>query len=142
MKIYSKDEWARAQYTGRWEAHPFNLSRVEAGELHPYYIGRRNIMVGGEYGPTLLTEGLHFLIDGDYENLPFLEKANAKEGACYRFAGGYIQVTRVYRLTEEEAKEKDLYGLDRADFIQHAPWGSIPGGCALAGSDMRTNTNR
>lgn len=137
MKIYSKKEWAREQYKGRWEASPFNLDRVEAGELPAYYIGRRNVMVGGEHGCTLLTEGVHFLVEDDYEQLPFLEKANAMEGACYRFAGGYLEVTKVYRITEEYALEHDLYGLDRADFIQHAKWGQIHGGCALAGSDVR-----
>lgn len=137
MKIYTKDEWERKQYKGRWEASPYNLDRVEAGELHPYYIGRRNVMVGGKYGSTLLTEGINFLVEDDYSNLPWLEKANAKVGACYQFGGGYIEVTKLYRLSEEEAIEKDLYGLDRVEFIQHAKWGSIPGGCALAGSDVR-----
>lgn len=139
MKIYSKEEWAREQYKGRWEASPFNLGRVEDGELHPYYIGRRNVMVGGEHGPALLTEGLHFLVEDEYDELPWLEKANAMVGACYRSPGGYIQVTKLYRLTNEEAKEKDLYYLDRVDYVQHAKWGTTPGGCALAGSDFRNN---
>ena len=137
IRIYSKEEWAREQYKGRWEASPFNLDRVEAGELHPYYIGRRNVMVGGERGCTLLTEGLHFLVEGEYDQLPWLCKDNAMVGACYRFPGGYIEVTEIYRLTEEEAQELDLYHLDRVDYVQHAPWGSVPGGCALAGSDIR-----
>lgn len=135
MKIYSKEEWAREQYKGQWGDSPFNRDRVEAGELHPYYIGRRNVMVGGLHGCTLLTEGLHFLVEGEYDQLPWLNKENAKVGACYQAPGGYIEVTKVYRLTEEEAQEMQLYYLDRVDYIQHAEWGSVPGGCALPGSD-------
>ena len=138
MKIYTKEEWEREQYKGQWGDSPFNRDRVEAGELHPYYIGRRNVMVGGPHGCTLLTEGLHFLVEGDYSHLPYLEKANAMVGACYQFAGGYIEVTRVYRLTEEEAMEKDLYGLDRVEFIQRGgPDLCLNGGCAVPGSDIR-----
>lgn len=139
MKIYSKEEWAREQYKGRWEASPFNLDRVKSGELPAYYIGRRNVMVGGLHGCELLTEGVHFLVEDDYEELPWLNKENALEGACYRFPGGYTQVTQVYRLSDEDAREKGLVYVDRADFIQHAKLGEMPGGCALAGSDMRSD---
>jgi len=137
MKIYKKAEWEREQYKGRWEPSPFLLDRVEAGEVPAGYIGRRNVMVGGEHGATLLTEGVHFLVEGEYDQLPHLEKANAMEGACYSFAGGYIQVTKLWRLSEEEAKREDLYYLDRVSFMQYAKWGTIPGGCALVGSDVR-----
>lgn len=136
MRIYSKDDWAREQYKGRWEASPFNLGQVEAGEIPAYYIGRRNVMVGGENGCTLLTEGVHFLVEDDYDTLPWLEKANAMVGACYRHPGGYIQVTEIYRLSEAEAREHELYYLDRARYTHHAKWGTVDGGCALAGSDV------
>lgn len=137
MKIYSKEEWAREQYKGRWEPSPFNLDRVEMGELHPYYIGRRNVMVGSIHGCTLLTEGLHFLVEDEYDELPVLNKENAKVGACYQFPGGYIEVLDIYRLDEETAKERDLYHLDRVAYMQHAKWGTALGGCALPGSDIR-----
>ena len=136
MKHYTKEEWAREQYTGRWEDSPFNLSRVEAGELPAGYIGRRNVMLGGDRGCELLTEGVHFLVEDDYSHLPWLTKENAMVGACYRHPGGYIEVTRVYRLTEEEAREHELWYLDRASYIQHAKWGTAETGCALAGSDL------
>lgn len=136
MKHYTKKEWAREQYTGCWEASPFILGRVEAGEVPAGYIGRRTVMVGGEYGCTLLTEGIHFLVEDDYDHLPQLTKENAMVGACYFAPGGYIEVTRVYRLTEEEAREFELWYLDRADYIQHAKWGTVKGGCALDGSDV------
>ena len=136
MKIYSKEEWAREQYKGRWGASPLNLDRVEAGELPAYYIGRRNVMVGGKHGCELLTEGVHFLVDGDYSELPVLSKENAMKGACYQFAGGYIEVTNVYRVSDEYAREHDLYCLDRVDYIQHAEWGTVHAGCALPGSEI------
>lgn len=136
MKIFTKEEWERKQYKGRWDDSRFNLDRVAAGELHPYYIGRRHLMVGGERGPELLTEGLHFLVDGDYSELPVLEKANAKVGACYQFAGGYIQVTEIIRYTEEEANERGLYYLDHVRYVQHTRRGTYNGGCALPGGDV------
>jgi len=135
MRHYTKEEWEREQYKGLWEASPFTLDRVAAGELPAYYVGRRNVMVGGEKGCTLLTEGVHFLVDGEYDQLPVLHKSNAMVGACYQFAGGYIEVTKVYRLTEEEAQEWQLFYLDRVSYIQHAEWGTVPGGCALPGGD-------
>lgn len=139
MKIYSKEEWAREQYKGRWDPSPFILDRVEAGEVPAAYIGRRTVMVGGEHGCTLLTEGIHFLVDGDYSELPWLNKENAMVGACYQFPGGYKQVTEIIRYTEEEAHERGLYYLDHARYIQHAKWGTVDGGCALAGSDVVEN---
>ena len=73
----------------------------------------------------------------DYKNLPVLTKKNAVVGGRYQMPGGYMEVTRVYRLSEEEAKGKELYYLDRVEFIQHAEWGTVSGGCALPGSDVR-----
>ena len=128
MKIYTKEEWAKQQYTGQWEDCPFHRSRVEAGELHPYYIGRRNIMVNEGKGTTLLTEGIHFLIDGDYSTLPVLHKSNAKEGAAYQGAGGVIFVQKIYRISEEQARRDDLMYLDRVT--------TSIGDFALPGSDI------
>lgn len=69
MKHYTKAEWAKIErttpgYIGRWEATPFNLDRVEAGELPASYIGKRNMLAYEEgHGTVLLTEGVHFVID-------------------------------------------------------------------------------
>lgn len=70
MKKYSKKEWAELVrrvpgYIGRWEPTPFNLDRVAAGELPAEYIGRRNLLTSlpGE-GTVLLTEGIHFIVEG------------------------------------------------------------------------------
>lgn len=70
MKHYTEKEWAKMveqcpNYFGKWEPTPFNLDRVEAGELPAEYIGRRNML---DYeqgtGTVLLTEGVHFTIGG------------------------------------------------------------------------------
>lgn len=127
MKIYIKEEWAKKQYTGRWDDCPYNRSRVEAGELPAYYIGRRTLMVNDGTGCSLITEGVHFLIEGDYSNLPVLHKGNALEGAAYQFAGGYMIVHKVYRLTEAQASEWGAMYLDRVE--------TSTGDFALPGSD-------
>ena len=53
---------------------------------------------------------------GGAQMLPPLSKSNAKEGACYQFAGGKIMVTKVYRISEEFARRNNLLFLDRAQF--------------------------
>lgn len=131
MRHYTAEEWAREQYKGQWGDSPFNRDRVECGELPAYYIGRRNVMVGGDHGPELLTEGVHFLVEGDYGHLPTLCKENALEGAWYQFAGGPIQVRKVYRISEEYAKENQLCYVERVE--------TSMGDFALPGSDIRSD---
>ena len=71
MKHFTKQEGGTKQrrtpgYIGRWEATPFNLDRVAAGELPADMIGRRNML---DYEPgkgtVLLTEGYHFTVDDE-----------------------------------------------------------------------------
>ena len=70
MKNYTEKEWAamveRApSYFGKWEASPFNLDRVAAGELPAEFIGKRNMLTYEPgSGTVLLTEGVHFTIGG------------------------------------------------------------------------------
>lgn len=128
MEFYTKKEWSKKQYTGQWGDNPYNRSRVEAGELPAYYIRRRTLMINDGAGTSLITEGVHFLIEGDYSNLPVLHKGNALEGAAYQSAGdGYMFVQRVYRLTEEQAREWGVMYLDRVETSE--------GDFALPGSD-------
>ena len=132
MLTFTKEEWAKKQYTGQWGDNSYNQSRVETGESSAYYIGRRNLMVGGPNGCELLTEGLHFLIEGDYSNLPVLHKSNAIVGAAYQGPGNdHFILKRIYRVSEEYAHEHQLICLERvetsfADF-------------ALPGGDMRSD---
>ena len=69
MQHYTEKEWKQMSeghpdYFGKWEATPFNLDRVEAGELPASYIGKRNMLSYEEgHGTVLLTEGVHFVID-------------------------------------------------------------------------------
>ena len=68
MKHYTEKEWNtmvdRAPgYFGKWEASPFNLDRVAAGELPAEFIGKRNMLTyESGHGTVLLTEGVHFTI--------------------------------------------------------------------------------
>lgn len=69
MKHFTEQEWGRKKQTmpnciGKWEATPFNLDRVAAGELPADYIGRRNMLdYEPSHGTVLLTEGYHFTVD-------------------------------------------------------------------------------
>lgn len=128
MRIISKEEYAGIGSDYKGIFHDYRRDR-------PEWKGRRTAFLPGE-GTTLSIEGVHFLVDGDYSHLPVIHKSNARVGDCYKFAGGYIEVTKVYRISEEYAREYELIYLDRVDFIQHAEWGTIDGSCALPGSDI------
>ena len=67
MRHFSAAEWAAIPeaYKGRWEPSPWNLDSIARGELPAEYLGRRNVIVAGRYGTTLLTEGFHFVVDGE-----------------------------------------------------------------------------
>lgn len=68
MKHFTKKEWDQMvkdhpDYTGMWEPSPFNVDRVNAGEMPAEYIGRRNMLsYEPGVGTVLLTEGRHFTI--------------------------------------------------------------------------------
>lgn len=82
--------------------------------VFPKRKGRRVAFLPG-HGTALYTEGIHFLVDGDYTHLPVLAKENAEEGAAYLFgSNGYQIVQRIYRISEEYARENNLMYLDRA----------------------------
>ena len=71
MIHFTKKEWETKKrttpnYIGKWEASPFNLDRIAAGELPSDIIGRRNMLsYEAGKGTVLLTEGYHFTIDDE-----------------------------------------------------------------------------
>lgn len=69
MRHFSAAEWAAIpeDYKGKWEPSPWNLDSIARGELPAKYLGRRNVIVAGERGTTLLTEGFHFVVDCEDE---------------------------------------------------------------------------
>ena len=81
---------------------------------HPQRKGRRVAFLPG-HGTTLFTEGIHFIVDGDYSNLPILCKENAEEGVAYQFGGDVLYVKRIYRISREYARENHLTYLDRVE---------------------------
>ncbi|OUO12640.1 hypothetical protein [Flavonifractor sp. An4] len=94
---------------------------------HPKWKGRRTAFLPG-HGTTLFIEGIHFIVDGDCSHLPALNKENAEEGAAYQFAGGFVYVKRLYKISKEYAKEHNLLYLDRVE--------TSVGDFALPGGDL------
>ena len=76
--------------------------------VFPKRKGRRVAFLPG-HGTTLYTEGIHFIVDGDYSHLPILCKENAEEGAAYQFGGDVLYVKRIYRISREYARETILH---------------------------------
>lgn len=82
--------------------------------VFPKRKGRRVAFLPG-HGTTLYTEGIHFVVDGDYSHLPILCKENAEEGAAYQSGGGVLYVNRLYRISAEYARENHLAYLERVE---------------------------
>lgn len=53
------------------------------------------------------------------DTLPALTKQNAHAGRAYAWPGGWLKLTRVYRLTEQEANDNALLYLNRWEGIDH-----------------------
>lgn len=109
--------------------------------VFPKRKGRRVAFLPG-HGTTLFTEGIHFIVDGDYSHLPALCKDNAEEGAAYQFSGDVLYVKHIYRISEEYANKNSLLYLERVettigDF-------ALPGGNTISTSKNRSiyNTGR
>lgn len=121
MKILSKKEFAeiREDYKG-----------VCLGRDIPEWKGRRTVFLPGE-GTTLSVEGVHFLVIDDYSHLPALHKGNARIGDSYLFCDKVAMVLNIYRLSDEEAKAKDLMYVDRVT--------TTIGDYVLPGSDLRSD---
>lgn len=76
----------------------------------------------------LVAECIRLAVEDNALDLPLLTKQNAKVGGIYSFGNDYIVVQRIYRLTEEEAQERDCMYLDRVT--------TTAGDFALTGSDI------
>ena len=86
----------------------------------PHLKGRRTWVTKDENGATaLLIEGVHFLVENDFSNLPGLTIENACVGVAYGFCSGYQILERLYSITEEFAEENWLCYLDRATTTAH-----------------------
>lgn len=73
------------------------------------------------------------------DNLPTLTKKNAREGNTYAWTGGWLKLTRVYRLTEQEANDKALLYLDRWEGVDHN--GTFHGAAFSDGDQISTTKN-
>lgn len=71
--------------------------------------------------------------------LPALTKKNAVVGRAYTFPGGWVKLTRIYRLTAQEANENALLYLDRWEGIDHN--GMAQGAAFHDGDKLPTTKN-
>ncbi|WP_143382707.1 MULTISPECIES: hypothetical protein [unclassified Flavonifractor] len=72
-------------------------------------------------------------------DLPELTKESARVGRLYSWPGGWIRLTRVYRLTEQEANENALLYLDRWEGVDHT--GMTHGAAFHDGDTLKTTKN-
>lgn len=119
MLIISKEKYnsISRDYKGTFQDY-----RNEAPQLK----GRRTWLTKDESGTVLLLEGVHFLVEGDYEHLPVLTRETAATGLAYAWCNSFQIVKEVYTISEEYAKENHLAYIDRAK--------TTKGDFALAGS--------
>lgn len=73
------------------------------------------------------------------EKLPALTKQTAKVGCAYAWPGGWLKLTSVYRITEQEANEKALFYLDHWQGIDHN--GMTHGAAFHDGDHLSTTKN-
>jgi hypothetical protein len=92
----------------------------------PQLKGRRTWLTKDESGTALLLEGVHFLVEGNYEHLPVLTRETAATGLAYAWCNSFQIVKEVYTISEEYAKENHLAYIDRVK--------TTKGDFALAGS--------
>ena len=71
--------------------------------------------------------------------LPALTKQSAHVGRAYAWPGGWLRLTRVYRLTEQEANDNALLYLDRWEGSDHN--GMIHGAAFHDGDQLPTTAN-
>lgn len=78
-------------------------------------------------------------LEKEVAKLPTLTKENAKPGRYYAHAGGWMKLTRVYRISDTEANENALYYLERFEGITRD--GQTIGGALPGGDTMATTEN-
>lgn len=72
-------------------------------------------------------------------DLPQLTKESAHVGRVYSWPGGWLRLTRVYRLTEQEANENALLYLDRWEGVDHT--GMTHGAAFHDGGKLKSTEN-
>lgn len=116
MKHYTEKEWNEMasrspNFFGKWEPTPFNIDRVEAGELPASFIGKRNMLTFEEgHGTVLLTEGVHFTI-GD---------ASDKRELLIAEWIPYIEAYRLYRPVKCNDTVAYVNSLHEVDYEKYA----------------------
>lgn len=92
--------------------------------------GRRTFSQNGK----ILVEGVHFLVNGEYDHLPTLDKDNAVVGNAYKFCDGYMILKSIRTVTDEEIKKFQLRFKMQFTAQSHTSGGSYEIGGGLSGS--------
>ena len=72
-------------------------------------------------------------------SLPVLTKSTAQVGRIYQWPGGWVRLTRIIRLTEQEANKNALLYLDHWEGIDHN--GMFQGAAFPDGDKLSTTKN-
>ena len=73
------------------------------------------------------------------KSYPLISKATAKPGARFAWPGGWVEITRVYHMTEEEANKLAVYWLDRWEGVTDK--GIKVGAAFHDGNHIQSSTN-
>lgn len=85
------------------------------------------------------TEEYHAARQKMLDELPTLTKENARKCQAYAWPGGLLKLTRVYRITEQEANDNSLLYLDRWEGVDHN--GVFQGAAFHDGDQISTTKN-
>ena len=94
------------------------VSREQAAEIVGFLLHNMQAIPKAERPAYIERERLRGCTAGDL--LPALNVETAHAGNFYAYPGGWVLLTRVYRLTEQEAAENALLFLDRWEGIDQA----------------------
>ena len=114
VKPLSKDakhEVGKTYWCGYW-GKIYTVTTIEVNDC-----GLHLVTVNNQDG-RIATHGTALDPKWDFEIiLSVLSHENAKVGYMYKFCNGWQKVEKIYRISEEYAKEHELYYLDRVATI-------------------------
>nr|DAI48781.1 MAG TPA: hypothetical protein [Caudoviricetes sp.] len=113
------------------------VSREQAAEIVGFLLHNMQAIPKAERPAYIERERLRGCTVGDL--LPALSIETAHAGNFYAYPGGWVLLSRVYRLTEQEAAENALLFLDRWEGIDQA--GRTVGAAFSDGATVETSKN-
>ena len=113
------------------------VSREQAAEIIGFLLHNMQAIPKAERPAYIERERLRGCTVADL--LPALSVETAHAGNFYAYPGGWVLLSRVYRLTEQRAAENALLFLDRWEGIDHA--GRTVGGAFSDGATVEASKN-